>query len=611
MEMRGPSLVDLPVAVLANVITFTPQQDTINLAQTNFKFYAPCAEKLYRRLEIRLSPALEYHAVARGCNFLGAALTVVAGFRRPMVKRQRHLELIHARLQILIEAITINHHLVQQYMHEIRVLGDDFGPEIEESIFVLFNQVRRQLHNLGRVFIENERIRRLVYDDGLPSSVHNLHLPLGENLVGRLQISEVSLEGRLDGTVFTNLRALQVRPPPFLKSPTSFWHTIRTSDVVLNLAALEFTFHHVSEASCQQDLNDLLAVILNHIRWESIQQLKMNVGCDDRRCGHKCVSEVLDLVAIKLVARAHLKLSVLQIEQCKHWGSAFNETHEFDVEWDLAVFGFLATLFSHSTPQVRHLTIVHKSTECGYYADGVEGNYLKRLDLYTATLSEILSSNVVTMTLSLPTFFATMANYEQPMNNLLWNGCKCQHCAHYLQVLDDFLMTHKYMRMKDQLYYWKDLTSCQLMGAIADMLSKRVATSGLSPRMADWDLHTNRFGLPFLCLQHKTFEEAEFEVDDDKEEVFFDAREDAFACFVEGKILLSDIGVCILHFLNDIVLRLLNLNRGDAEGLELGGDFENDGGSKTHVYLGIEINGIFFAVGCERNGTNWVSCLLD
>lgn len=480
------------------------------------------------------------------------------------------------------------------------------------SLLGLFHVVRRQLHNLGHAYIDNERLRRLVYEDGIPSSVHNLHLPLGKNLVGRLQISEVCLEGPLDGTDLTNLRALQVRPPCVsLENHTLIWHTIRTSGVVLKVAALEFTFHHVSKASYQQDLNDLLATILNHIRWESIKHLKINVGCDDRRCGHKCVSEILDLVAIKLVARAHLQLSVLQIEQCKHWGSAFNETHEFDVEWDLAVFGFLATLFNHSAPQVRHLTLVHKSTERGYYADGVEGNYLKRLDLYTATLSEILSSNEVTMTLSLPTFFATMANYEQPMNNLLWNGCKCQHCTHYLHVLDDFLMTHKYMRAKNQLYYWKDLTSCQLMGAIADMLSKRVATSGLSPKMADWDLHTNRFGLPFLCLQHKTFEEAEFEVDDDKEEVFFDAREDAFACFVEGKVLLSDIGVCILHFLNNFVLRLLNLNRGDAEGLELGGDFENDGGSKTHVYLGIEINGITFAVGCESNGTNWVSCLLD
>lgn len=647
MHVEPILLETLPTLVLSKIVSFTTQDDTLELSRTNFKFYEPCSKKLYKRLWIQDNPLQahrdEHSHRDRGRNFNASAVTVISGFQNVSVAKKYQHKLINSRIQILIQSLLVNRQLID-YIEELTVQGFSVGADVEISTTLgeLFQVIRQSL-SLTRVCIEDQTVRQVFYGGygALPRTLRNLNV-VGvatgsidwENCptVDEMTIDDPRKLLSIPHEKLLLLHNLQVRSRHPRKeqsgNQTTPFHAICNDNVynvseaeaatikqyvkvLPRLTSIGVCFDH-SNGDVGGDVDEYVHrahEIINIINWCKVRSLTIEIGCENVHCNQTCISRILDHISIMLVSGALLKLTHLSFKHLKEFGTW--GTHEDDVKWDLAIFGFLATIFKlnqqSTTISLQKLTIVNDGAYNGVYPDGMEGNYLRRVELYTRTLPSLLVSNSIPIKLSLPTLFTTLANYEQPMNNILWNGCKCAHCLEHLPNLDEYLMTHKYYSNSEKC--WKDLTTCQLMVAIGDQLSKRFIEGEDFYAKTHWDLHKNRFGLPFLCLQHKTIDEGEFENEDLE---FFDAVEELTGeCSIAKRTSFSDISICISHYLKDMLLKMLNLNRGNAEGFELGGDFENDGGSSKQIFHEIEINGILFSTGEELNGTNWLDCLLD
>ena len=52
------NLIDLPVPIKKSIIKYLPQQALINLSLTNFEFYQPCLQQLYKNITIQYDPPL-------------------------------------------------------------------------------------------------------------------------------------------------------------------------------------------------------------------------------------------------------------------------------------------------------------------------------------------------------------------------------------------------------------------------------------------------------------------------------------------------------------------------------------------------------------------------
>ncbi|CAH2353791.1 hypothetical protein CLIB1423_12S03004 [[Candida] railenensis] len=636
-------LTELPTSVISKVISLLPQQDVVNLSQTSFKFYEPCTHKLYKKISIQRNPLLKEKNV-RGRSFKSSKFTVIAGHSRLELPESVQLKLINDRLQVLIQSLSINAKLID-HIEELVIIGNFHDDKINTALAEFWKIVRKS-ETIKRVQADDQDARKMFFNgDVMPASLTNYYVDGRASVFEKgMHIKELSIsytEDEIPRSILKNIEHLHIKEngnyslkraelqecnsglknipgksklvgteiEGFSGSALSFSQKIPQSSLS-KLRSLTLQIYH----SPQQQAKTNFLPLVKNFPWRDLQAIDLKIGCDNIACSQSCVAQFLDCVSLELICSNEAKLRSLTLSQCKVAHESYNQTHEFDVEWDLAIFGFLTTLMYTKKYKLSFLSISNEAAIGAVYSDGVEGNYLKRIHLYTRTLSNLLSFNLQPIQLELPTFFTTLANYEQPMNNLLWNGCKCVHCERTLEVLDELLMTHKYIAS-----VWKDLTSCQLMAAIGDRLHERTTTNTAGLTAVDWDLHSNRFGLPFLCLNHKTFEEGEFERgsnDDEEEEeseyeAFFDTEESQLECPLKNRVRFSDVSVSISHYVADILLRMLNLNRGDAEGIDLGGEFENDGGSGEQTYSEIIVNGIQFAIGKERNGTNWLSCVSD
>lgn len=628
--------IELPSYLLSSVISFLPQQDVVSLSQTCSKLYEPCTHKLYRNIVIQRNPLLKEKNV-RGRLFRLSRCTVIAGSNNLELPEALHLKLITERILALTQSLQSSGKLSDQ-IEEITIHGIIENHALC-TVLAEFLKVARSMKKITTFHAEDESVRKMFFNGGaLPEGVSNFYVDDASFQFERsMHVKELIVSGNgveIPTAVLEQLESL------LLIETASIYKEALDQDCLHGVkrisahqaqnilkdagesnavafcrnaphGSLPSLKHMKVQAyhSLHHDAEVDFLPLVQKIPWNSLRTIDLSIGCDNTLCKQKCVGELLDYISLKMISSNITCLKLLILSHCKVHAD-YNQTHDFDVQWDLAIFGFLTTLMYTKRYSMSHLVIKNKAARSAVYSDGVEGNYHKRIHLYTKTLQNLVAHNLRPIQLELPTFFTTLANYEQPMNNMLWNGCKCTHCSHTLGVLDELLMTHKYITS-----VWKDLTTCQLMTAIGDRLYERTINSSGGLTAVDWDLHENRFGLPFLCLHHKTFEEGEFENEGiyeeeaSEDEAFFDTEDMQVECPLKNEIKFSDVTLSISHYVTDILLRMLNLNRGDAEGIDLCGE-ENDGGSGDQLFSEITISGIQFAVGRESNGTNWLNCVL-
>ncbi|KAG7663320.1 uncharacterized protein J8A68_003152 [[Candida] subhashii] len=585
--MSSKSLLDLPLGIRLKIIHYLPQQAIINLALTNFEFYHPCMKQLYREIAIQPDPPLRNDNRSRESDFQDTSKTVIYGFqhkRGKIVKAEIQEKMIVARLKVLVQSLKVNQELIG-YIEEIYVLGDQCSKH--EDIAGVLNELIGVLEKLKRFYVGDYRLRKqldmsclklesvVVDEEDLQYDEHVEELLIGHN------------------ETLTNLNKFA----PHLKSlilpddRIEYWswmnhNLLRHKIHMPKLERIKIVFS-IEEWELNLQLIELIS-------WENITQLELIIGYKENETDY-----VIDFYNLIPECPKLIKLSIIQ-------GDIF-PTHSVNEVFDLNTFNFLTNVLSTS-PKLSYLSIKHNTLQLGDFPDGVEGNYFRRWEIYMVILPKIINSHKLIVIL--PNLLQSFAGYEQYMNHILWNGCKCSYCEKCLGKLDKYLLYHKYFNSK--LGKYRDLNASHLFTTIAYQLNQRMVSDELLTQLNHlafplknklWDFHWNTSGRRFRCYDIQTIDQEEY--DDDTY-----VPQSEIECKFDNS-LYSYVPSSMAHYVDGLVQKLINLNRGNAEADQ---DEELVDGGDVAFRLNIHkliINGFSYTLDKEINGTHFYENVYD
>lgn len=607
------SLIEVSPEVLENILFFLPQHLLLNLSLTNFHFYEPCLRRLYKNISVQIDPVLrnELPCTSRQkSDYIELSVTTVSGFKDVNVLKVAHQQLVYAKIKTLINSISVNPRLAE-YIERIRI-NDVFDTKTANALAELLGTLASKSNSLIEIYIANETFRSKLGYHSLKHQFPNLEAVTIDSLdeieslhefphLTDLVIAGTGLTTSLSASaipILQKLKHLRIRDETAIYNTVSnaLWDLHRSHPFRLkNLKTFNVVHSHANYTHG-----------FPYLVFEQLENFQISLGCENPdSCGQSC----LELSLSRFEFRHLKRLAIIQNTPYR-----FNN-HKNNEHWDLVVFDFVKSI-TESSDELFYLSIRHNVPPDGTIDDGYEGNYVRKVKLYTLLLPGLLTSiqrHVVN--LALPNFIASLACYEQPMNTFLWNGCKCPHCDVYLTKLDDYLLHHRYYSLEKGVF--KDLLTVQMVRSMGEAL---VARSRYDPNFGDtvslsapmrnvtWNFHNNNFSIPFRCLPVKTFEIAEMEDDrvekSEKLDRFYDAEEQANDCiFLRKEQFMPNYLVVMSHFLNDHIRRMINLNRGDAEDVSIGlAKDENDGDTNLRINKML-LNGIDYNFDHEINGT--------
>ncbi|KAM3122551.1 hypothetical protein CJJ07_001315 [Candidozyma auris] len=619
--MTTSSLLEFPKDALNNLLYFLPQNSLFNLAQTNFHFYEPCLRRLYKRLIIQSDPVLRTNSETpshyRRDDFIESSASVICGFSNVERSKIAHLKMVEAKVKTILASIQVNP-LLATYIESIEVKGT-FNKAVDAAIGELLQYLSTLDVSIRKIYISDQKLRRkLDYAtlakrfssltslcvDGLNEFPSQSAFPdLKELIVADIQQGQNLNANHVQ--VLSTLEHLLVKSEArvadvFFKA---LWSLYKAQPFVLTQLKT-FTAFHTHEQQHK----------FPYVDFSAIENFQISLGCND---SNGCDSDCL----VTCLSQFHFaKLKRLAIIQ--NSDHALND-HRYCEIWDLSVLDFVKHVVENSDT-LFYLSIRHNVPPDGVIDDGFEGNYLRKVKLYTNLLPNLLATlQKHVVNLMLPNLVASLSCYEQPMNTFMWNGCKCEHCDKYLTKLDDYLLHHRYYSFKKHVF--KDVLTVQLMRAMSEVLADRVVYDTnigdmfqltRPMRNLTWNFHDSKFSIPFRCLPVKTYEMADFEDEkaEHKEthERFFDAEERENDCiFLRKEQFYPNYSIVVSHYLNDLIRKMINLNRGDAEDVVIGqeGD-ENDGFTNLRINKML-INGVNFNFDHEINGTIFFKNIYD
>lgn len=568
---------DLTEEVLDLIIDYLPQQSVINLSLTNYRYYNPCNKKLYKKLLISPDPIQETNA-----------FTAISGFSYTKLSKlytpTSQLRLVNARLSILQQSLEVNEALIKN-LQEIHVFIDEHDDEFVDNLqYILISLISSGI-TLEKLFVNNLDLR-----SKLDTKLLKLKSGVIDRTINR-GLNEVVISGfsgiqdLLASDLLENVHSL-ILP----SNEQVYWKIINT------ILQRQTKFHFKSFKLVFNNENFKENVYLtNLINWDLIENLEIHLGSPNK---NENLIDLLQLVPIKRLKNLK-RFSFVQ--------SKLYDLHVMNEQFDYIIFDFINDLVNVCS-KFTYLSIEHNLPLFGNFDDGVEGNYFRRKKMYTDLLPKILSKSKNYFELSLPNLFQTLACYEQPMNTLIWNGCKCSHCKVYLEYLDNYMMHHRYYNQSQNGY--KDLNCSSLLITIGYALNQRSLSDNLLTNLrlnhyplrdVLYDFHSTPSGVSNKCyddeiIDHGLFDESE---PVNPNELHNAARK---PCKFNQKMFYNNYTKVVSHYLDKMLAGMLNLDRGNAEE-ETVGDEMNDDKDYNISIKKLTINSIEYSIKQERNGT--------
>lgn len=607
------TLQTLPPNILDDILWFLPQQLLLNLSLTNYHFYEPCSKKLYRHIVIQKTPVLQplkSHSTNKGLDFIDLANTTINGFALVTKLPAAHLKMVSAKLQTFIISIEVNPKLAS-YIESIQI-KESFSQEVSIILDQLFVLLKSVPNSINKIYISDYNLRsRLKYHEWKKSfnltslTIDDLkHLENIESQFPNLKELIVAGTGATTSlkpqitTTLKKLERISIRDEleTFSIFSGALWDLYKQSPFVLEKLK---TFNVV------HDHNNWTHGF-PYINFAELENFQISLGCNEM---DSCNQECLEMSLMRFEFDSLKRLSIIQNTDSKY------NNHTNTEKWDLIVFSFIETIVENSQT-LTYLSIRHNVPPDGVIDDGIDGLYLRKVKLYTLILPRLLAnitSHVVNLVL--PTLIESLACYEQAMNTLLWIGCKCLHCRKYLERLDEYLLYHRYYIMEKGVF--KDIQTPQLIRCMSEALADRMEYDHnlgdlfqlFSPmKETTWNFHNNKFTIPFRCLPAKTYEidvmEDELQETSEKDEKYFDAEEKGNDCkFLKKECFTPNYTTVIAHYIDDLVRKMVHLNRGDAEDVDMAMRGEvHDAFSEMKINKMI-INGMDYNFNHELNGT--------
>lgn len=604
----------LPQDLLERILWFLPQQLLINLALTNYYFYEPCLKQLYKNLLIQTNPVLhppkETATSSRRIDFIDLAKSTICGFSLVSRSTAAHLKLLEAKLQTLLNSLKINPKLAM-YIETIQTRGT-FSRSIETVLSQIVMFVSSVPNSIHKVYIGDKRLRKRLGYHAWKSQLALKSITIDDlddlrHVDGNLAtVTELIVAATGSSTliapsaipIFEKLEALLVRDEleTYSVFTGALWDLYKETP---------FTFKKLKTFNVVHDHNNWTHGF-PYIRFDKLENFQISLGCNKLE---SCDQECLELGLMRFEFGSLKRLSIIQNTHFKY------NNHTNTEKWDLIVFSFIETIVETSQT-LTYLSIRHNVPPDGVIDDGIDGLYLRKVKMYTNILPKLLTnikSHVVSLVL--PTLMSSLACYEQAMNTLLWIGCKCAVCREYLDRLDNYLLYHRYFIEEKGVF--KDLQTPQLVRCISEVLSDRMEYDHnvgdlfqlyRPMQNTTWNFHNNKFTIPFRCLPAKTYEISEME-DEAQEaaegkEKFFDALDLMNDCeFLHKEKFAPFYTTVIAHYIDDLVRKMVHLNRGNAEDVDMALSGEiYDGYSEMRIKKMI-INGMDYNFDHELNGT--------
>ncbi|RKP30416.1 hypothetical protein METBISCDRAFT_16341 [Metschnikowia bicuspidata] len=615
------TLQTLPPNMLDRILWFLPQKLLISLALTNYHFYKTCLRQLYRNIVVQTNPVLSslpLFGTKQNADFIDLSKTTIFGFSLPSRLAAAHTKMVSAKLRTLINSIRVNQNLAL-YMETIQIrdaLTDQIVALVEQLLELLVSVP----NSISKLYIADQSLRaRLNYHTlKCKFSLKSLTIDdlgqlneLGSQLpnLSELIVAETgSTQHIVPAAIPTlkKLRTLLIRDELEVYAVFSgaLWELYKQSPFVL-------------------DQLRTLNVVHDHNNWThgfpyvdfgNLMNFQISLGCNQM---HSCNQECLELGLMRFAFGALKRLAIIQNTDTKY------NNHTNTEKWDLIVFSFIETIVQTS-PSLISLSIRHNVPPDGIIDDGLEGLYLRKVKLYTHILPGLLASiKSHLVNLVLPNFMASLACYEQAMNTLLWNGCKCEVCSTYLKRLDTYILYHRFYNREKEVF--KDVQTTQLIRCMSEVLADRMEYDHnvgdlfqlFRPMQSTtWNFHNNKFTIPFRCLPAKTYEidemEDELQEISEGQEKYFDASESTNDCqFLYREQFYPYYTTVIAHYIDEIVRKMVNLNRGDAEDVEMARKGDIYDGYTEMLVKKMIINGMTYTFDHELNGTICFTNLYD
>lgn len=458
------------IHVLEHVGLFLNQNDLFTLSQVskelNQKVITP---QLYERVRITRDPVLRSDEWGFDCG-----TTYISGYRGVVKSSDQNDMFLYDKIERLIESSHLD--LVKELYVEKDVFQD-----IESGYSILHALIDKIL-DIGKlevIDIRDLELLELVQDKIINSS--NLE---------QVQLSDVHLLSKLiDLPKLRSLECMFGTPPwdlkPYFTADLKSLLDNNVTELVLtqqdlhfssfrlfrdlhkagfsftNVTSLKFSYNHCP-LDFANDANDLLIECINDIfKTTKLTKLELTLGCGQSGNCH-CLDEFLELLAPLLT-----KVKSLGLIQY----SSIDKGHHYkNEEWDIAICKFLSHIPGVGK-NLKHLLIQHDPVWNGMGEDNVDGNYIRRRELYNLVLPQMQSLQ----TLIVPRMLQSVAPFEVISCDFLWNGCTCPFCQEMLPKLDEWLMNHQYFDKCMGKY--KDIIPSRFVGYVGEELYKRLNTS--------------------------------------------------------------------------------------------------------------------------------------
>lgn len=571
-------------------------------------------KQLYKNLLIQTNPVLhaqnESGSNSRRIDFIDLSKTTICGFSLMAKSTAAHMKMLEAKLQTLLNSLTINPKLAT-FIETVQTRGT-FSKQVETVLVQLFEFLCSVPNSIHKVYIGDQRLRkRLGYHSwrsqfALKSlTIDDLdqlrHFDGHSSGITELIVAATGTTTSVDPSaipLFEKLKTLLVRDELEVYGvfTGALWDLYKETP---------FTFKNLKTFNVVHDHNNWTHGF-PYIRFDKLENFQISLGCNELKT---CDQECLELGLMRFEFGSLKRLSIIQNTHYQY------NNHTNTEKWDLIAFSFIDTIVETSQT-LTYLSIRHNVPPDGAIDDGIDGLYLRKVKMYTNILPKLLTnikSHVVSLVL--PTLMSSLACYEQAMNTLLWIGCKCAVCREYLDRLDDYLLYHRYYVEEKGVF--KDVQTPQLVRSMSEVLSDRMEYDHnvgdlfqlyRPMQNTTWNFHNNKFTIPFRCLPAKTYEIDEME-DESQEaseghEKFFDAVELTNDCkFLHRERFSPFYSTVIAHYIDDLVRKMVHLNRGNAEDVDMALSGEiYDGYSEMRIKKMI-INGMDYNFDHELNGT--------
>lgn len=479
-------LEQLPDPVLSQIVSLLSQQSKTSLALCSYKLYQLVQPELYRNL--LLTPTWTLHSKT---DFRDSLATIVGSTSNSLASQKARYQIYQMRQEVLLQSLTINPQLCQ-HIKRLTVVPSDsqtiwFGTETEQDDIVteqegtpdptpmlkLLDYIKSHCANLEAFVVlggglSSEEMKQLPHlkradldDPAVTIGPEVRKLVLNEP-VSREPWAAAKQVDQLDQLMFNDDVA-----------QGSFWKSWEKKPLKLRKLKL-IVYHGFNDYNI--DSRRAAFDFIDSVDAETLEGLELVMGCDHIACD--CLMELVNEHLLK----RRFKLSHLAIEQ-----RSVHRDQNYSEKFDIHVCHYLGAM---QYPQyLKYLSVGHCTPKDFNSGNGFEGNFIKRRRLWDETLSRLTHLQ----TLIFPHFLEFAACFEQVISDLLWNGCKCEHCSDYLSIFDHYIMTHQYY---DGLVgYVTDLISPMLFGTAGRVLSQRLVKDcdlnllRYPPLDRYWDLH--------------------------------------------------------------------------------------------------------------------------